>query len=203
MRGIFVSTGILPTTMSPDPKKVFVVYGRNSEALDAMRLFLRALELSSLDFDEVRNQLGGSPFVGDIVRAGMERAKAIIVMLTPDEFAALNPQFVSLHDLDEDKFRWQSRPNVLVEAGMALGINESRTVLVTLGSVRLPSDLHGRHIIRLDNSDTTRECLRSALEGAGCATGGRMPDWRNPKFAGDFEACLPALPEVSAGDIFR
>jgi predicted nucleotide-binding protein len=181
-----------------DPKKVFIVYGRNSDAHNAMRLFLRALELSPLDFDEVRNRLGGSPFVGDIVQSGMGQARAIIVMLTPDELSTLHPKFVTTHDSEHDKRRWQSRPNVLLEAGMALALDEKRTILVTLGPVQLPSDLHGRHHIRLDNSDTARDRLKTALEGAGCITGKHIPDWRNPKLAGDFESSLPALPEVSA-----
>lgn len=188
--------------MNPDPKKVFVVYGRNADAHSAMRLFLRALELSPLDFDEVRNTLGGSPFVGEIVRAGMERAQAIIVMLTPDEFSALHPSFVGSHDSEEDKGRWQSRPNVLLEAGMALAMDEKRTILVTLGPVQLPSDLHGRHLIRLDNSDTARDRLKMALEGAGCLTGKHIPDWRNSKLAGDFDGCLPALSGVGATRLF-
>jgi predicted nucleotide-binding protein len=44
---------------SPDPKRVFIVYGRNSRAHEALKLFLRALKLNPLDFDEVKNDLGG------------------------------------------------------------------------------------------------------------------------------------------------
>jgi predicted nucleotide-binding protein len=179
-----------------------MVYGRNTEAHAAMRLFLRALDLSPLDFDEVRNTLGGSPFVGDIVRSGMELAQAIVVMLTPDEFSALHPSFVGPHDSDTDKRRWQSRPNVLLEAGMALALDEKRTILVTLGPVMLPSDLHGRHLIRLDNSDIQRDRLKMALEGVGCTTGKHIPDWRNPKLAGDFDSSIPALSGVGATPSF-
>lgn len=189
--------------MKQDPTKVFVVYGRNSEAHDSMRLFLRALGLSSLDFDEVRNEVGGSPFIGEIIRAGMEQACAIIVMLTPDECSFLHPSFISPHDSEVEKSRWQSRPNVLLEAGMALALDEKRTILVTLGPVQLPSDLHGRHLIRLDNSDLARDRLKTALEGVGCRTGKHIPDWRNPKLAGNFESSIPALPEVSAITPFR
>src|SRR5260370_34404358 len=103
---------------SPNPKRVFIVYGRNDKAYNAMKLFLQSLKLDPLTFDEVRNELGGAPFVGNIVRAGMDRAQAIIVLLTPDEYACLRPSLGSEHDKSEDTARWQPRPNVILEAGM-------------------------------------------------------------------------------------
>jgi hypothetical protein len=45
----------------PNQKGVFIVYGRNEKAYNAMRLFLQSLKLEPLTFDEVRNELGGSP----------------------------------------------------------------------------------------------------------------------------------------------
>ena len=68
------------------------MYGRNGKALAAMRLFLRSLKLDPLDFDTVKNDLGGSPFVGEIIRSGMEHAQAIVVLFTPDEYASLRPE---------------------------------------------------------------------------------------------------------------
>lgn len=190
---------------SPDPRRVFVVYGRNGKALSAMRLFLRALKLDPLDFDTVKNDLGGSPFVGEIIRSGMERAQAIVVLFTPDEYAALRPELWNIHDTESDKSRWQPRPNVIFEAGMALAIDERRTILVVLGEVHLSSDLHGRHFLTLNNSVTARNALRNALVGTGCQVDQYVNDLDNLEIAGDFEACLkpPVLKKTRPVSPFR
>ena len=83
---------------TPDPSRVFIVFGRNSKAYNAMRLFIQSLGLSPLGFDEFRNDLGGSPFVGDIIEAGMRRAMAVVVLFTPDEYPALRPSLAEVHD---------------------------------------------------------------------------------------------------------
>jgi len=189
----------------PDPRRVFVVYGRNGRALAAMQLFLRALKLDPLDFDTVKNDLGGSPFVGEIIRSGMERAQAIVVLFTPDEHAALRPELWFTRDAEGDKARWQPRPNVIFEAGMALAIDERRTILVVLGEVGLSSDLHGRHFLALSNSTAARNDLRNALVGTGCQVDQYVSDLDNLEIAGDFEACLkpPVLKNVRPRSPFR
>jgi len=171
--------------MSRNPKRVFIVYGRDTNAYDALILFLRALKLDPRDFDEIRNELAGAPFIGDIVRTGMDRAQATIVLFTPDEEAFLKPALIKEEDTPQEARRHQSRPNVLLEAGMALAIDPTRTILVTLGIVSLPSDLSGRHVIRLDNSTESRQKLIDALKGVGCDVqqSGR---WHSTSVAGDF-----------------
>jgi CheY-like chemotaxis protein/predicted nucleotide-binding protein len=189
-----LSTSAVETRISafgaPNKRRVFIVYGRNSDAHSAMVLFLRALKLDPLDFDEVRADLGGAPFIGTIVSRGMQEAQAVIVLLTPDERASLCPNFVIAGDHGQDLDRLQPRPNVLLEAGMALGINERRTILVTIGNVSLPSDLHGRYAVALDNSVISRDKLKSALQGTGCEVGKLNPGYGDPGMAGDFEACI-------------
>lgn len=188
-----------------DPKKVFIVYGRNIQALNAMKQFLRALHLEPIDFDEVRNQLGHSAYLHDVVREGMNRARAIIVLFTPDEYAALRPNLIRSHDTATDKARWQTRPNVIWEAGAALTIAAERTLLVRLGDVDLSSDMQGRYVYRLDNSIEARNRLRDALRGARCDVNPSVGDFHNKDVAGDFEACVtpPALPEVGVISPFR
>jgi hypothetical protein len=73
----------------------------------------------------------------------------------------------------------QPRPNVLFEAGMAMGRHEDRTIIVELGQVKVFSDIHGRHVVRLDNSLRKRQELATRLQTAGCRTRTNGTDWHD------------------------
>lgn len=184
-----------------DARKVFVVYGRNLAPYQAMVHFLRALGLDVLAFEEVAASCGGSAFIGDIVRDGMERAQGVIVLLTPDEYSTLAARLVQPIDTAEEVARWQARPNVIFEAGMALGIAEPRTILVSVGVGGSPfSDISGRHIVRLDNRPEARALLRDKLIRIGCSVDTTRTDWASPRFAGDFS---PAVQSPTTEEIKR
>lgn len=186
-----------------DASKVFLIFGRNNDARSAMEQFLRALRLDPIDFDQISGELGGTPFIGDIVRRGMEVAQGIIALFTPDEFAALREEYRYSHDSASDKRRWQARPNVIFEAGMAFGMAPDRTILVTVGSeVALFSDVAGIHVLRLSNSAESRARLRTKLIGIRCSVDQASTAWLAPDRSGDFERCLPAPLEVGARDPF-
>lgn len=190
------------TEMTADPKKVFIIHGRNVAAKNAVEHFVQSLGLESLEFDEVSASLGGSAFVGDVVREGLKRAQGIIALFTPDEFSTLRPDHRGTRDKAEDVQRWQARPNVIFEAGMAYGMGPKRTVLVTIGGeVSLFSDVGGVHVVRLTNT-SGRSTLRQKLIGMGCAVSERADAWTDPARSGDFEACIAGLAEVSPSDPF-
>lgn len=165
--------------------RVFVVHGRNTLLRDAMFAFLRAIHLQPLEWSQAaRLTKKPSPYVGEILSAAFSHARAVVVLLTPDELASLRPEF--LHPSDPPHERdptGQARPNVLFEAGMAMGRHEDRTVMVEIGSLRPFSDLAGRHVIRLDNSSQRRQDLAHRLEAAGCSLDLSGTDWHS---AGDF-----------------
>ena len=115
-----------------DPKKVFLIHGRNMEARKQIGYFLAALGLEALNFDDVRVTLKGTPTIVDIVRAGMDQAQGVIALFTADEYAWTRPEFMS-GESGESVERWQARPNVLFEAGMAFGRDRDRVVFVKLG----------------------------------------------------------------------
>jgi hypothetical protein len=90
----------------------------------------------------------------------------------------LRPALCGLKEpLHERMPGFQSRPNVLFEAGMALAYQPDRTVLVEIGSLRPFSDIGGRHTIRMDNSVKKRQELAQRLQAAGCPANLTGTDW--------------------------
>lgn len=173
----------LPLTHSVDPRKVFVVHGRNIKARDAMFSFLRAIGLDPIEWEEaVAMTKQGSPYIGNVLDIAFNNAKAIVVLLTGDDLAKLND---ALSSSEPEQLTPQPRPNVLFEAGMAIGRNENQTILVELGEIRSMSDIIGRHAIRIDNTVAKRQALAYRLSTAGCAVKieGRT-DWHT---TGDFD----------------
>lgn len=97
--------------------------------------------------------------------------QAVVVLMTPDEIAYLQTQYSSGDGDPETQPAAQARPNVLFEAGMALGRDARRTVLVELGEVRPFSDVAGRHAVRLSNDPATRQALAKRNPASpGCVT---------------------------------
>jgi hypothetical protein len=122
-----------------------------------------------------------SPYIGQVLDAAFEAAQAVIVLETPDDIAYLHPSLTYPSDPECDP-QPQPRPNVLFEAGMAMGRDANRTVIVELGQVKVFSDIHGRHVVRLDNSIGKRQDLADRLASAGCDVNLAGRDWHT---AGD------------------
>jgi predicted nucleotide-binding protein len=177
--------GATRTVGDPEPRKVFVVHGRNLKARDALFAFLRSIELNPLEWSEAVKATGATnPYVGEVLNVAFSRAQAVVVLMTPDDEARLRERFVQSsdppHETDPTP---QARPNVLFEAGMAMGRCPERTVLVELGTLRPFSDIGGRHVVRLDNSGPRRQELADRLKTAGCPVSLAGTDWHTQ---GDF-----------------
>lgn len=172
---------------SVDTRNVFVVHGRDLVARDALFDFLRAIDLRPLEWSEAVQATGRStPYIGDVLDAAFGRAHAVIVLFTPDDNAYLREEFRNSSDPPhETEPTGQARPNVLFEAGMAMGRNQDRTILVELGTLRPFSDVAGRHTIRLDNTSQRRQELAQRLQAAGCPVNLDGTDWHS---AGDFSS---------------
>jgi predicted nucleotide-binding protein len=177
-------------TLPVNARDVWVVSGRNSQARAAMFTFLRALGLDPVEWDQAIASAGeGSPFVGNVIESLVQR-QAIVVILTGDDVVQLHPKLVSPDDkLAEVTLQLQPRPNVVFEAGMALGNRQTRdrTILVTIGKVKLFSNIDGRYLVKMDNSIQARNALANRLKTAGCAVNTVGSEWLN---VGDFEGCL-------------
>ncbi len=181
----------------PDSRHVFVVHGRNEKARVALFTFLHSVGLDPLEWSEAVQAAGQpTPYVGEILNAAFARAHAVIVLLTPDDEACLKQQFRSENDPKyEVEPTGQARPNVLFEAGMAMGRDSNRTILVELGAVRPFSDIGARHILRLDNTSQQRQQLAQRLETAGCPVNLDGIEWHT---AGDFDAAVKLTQDTSS-----
>ncbi len=152
--------------------------------------FLRSINLAPIEWSAAIALTGqGSPYIGQVLDAALGHASAIVVLMTPDEIAYLQPRYGSGDDDPETRPAAQARPNVLFEAGMALGRDPNRTVLVEVGDVRPFSDIAGRHAIRLTNDVSRRQELATRLLNADCDVHLTGTDWHT---VGDF--ALPPAP---------
>lgn len=115
----------------------------------------------------------------------------MIVLFTPDDLAMLNEQLCDECDpAYETKLTGQARPNVLFEAGMAMGRDHRRTVLVELGDLRPFTDIAGLHVVRLEDNTQRRQELAQRLKAAGCPVNLDGTDWH---CAGDFGAAVSSI----------
>lgn len=174
------------TKVPGDARSVFVVHGRNEDLRRAMFEFLRSINLAPIEWNTAIQLTGeGSPYIGQVLDAAFSHATAVVVLMTPDEVAYLQPRYAAGDADPETEPAPQARPNVLFEAGMALGRDPRRTVLVEVGKVRPFSDVVGRHAIRLTNAIAARQALAQRLADAGCEVDLTGTDWHS---AGDFTA---------------
>jgi predicted nucleotide-binding protein len=183
-----------------NPRKVWVVYGRNEAARLAMFQFLRAIGLEPLEWHEATALAqAGAPYVGEVLDRAFAEVQGVVVLLTGDDLAYLRGEFVNTDDGPHETTPTpQARPNVLFEAGMAFGRHPESTILVTLGYTRPFSDVAGRHTVKVSNAIAHRQVLAARLRTIGCAvvTEART-DWHQ---AGDFDAAVPKREEPAPPD---
>jgi hypothetical protein len=172
----------------PDPRRVFVIHGRNDRARRGLFEFLRSIGLDPIEWSQALSMTGkASPYIGDVLDTVFGAAQAVVVLQTPDDVAYLHPSLTYPED-PECEAQLQARPNVLFEAGMAMGRSPDRTVIVELGKVKVFSDIHGRHAVRLDNAIAKRQDLAQRLKTAGCRVDLSGIDWHE---AGDLTPPSP------------
>jgi predicted nucleotide-binding protein len=149
---------------------VFVVHGRDAALTDSMYALLRAVGLQPQEWSQaIKSAGGGNPYVKDVVRNIMERAQAIVVILSPDDEAKLQDHFLGNGErAKEGMLRGQARPNVLFEMGIALGAHPKKTVIVKVGDTKTCSDIEGMHIPSLNDSAASRKGFVERLRKFGC-----------------------------------
>jgi hypothetical protein len=200
--------GMNPSDVAqPDPRKVFVISGRDAEATQAVCDFLRDLDLHPLLWEELVAATGSaSPYTGEVVARAFNEGRAVVAIMTPDDEARLHPTLHGEHEEDyEREYTGQPRPNVLFEAGMALIAQPERTIIVEIGRLRPVSDLTGRNTVRLGASAAPLLALKQRLSSAGCAVHDSNPAWMNTaRFAGlTARTRQPLRPGGDAGQLPR
>lgn len=165
---------------------VFVVVGRNKKINKALFQFLRSVGLSPIEWERASAKTGkANPYIGEILDQGFKMAAAVVVLMTPDDEAKLKSGLLSDEDEPlERKLTGQSRPNVLFEAGFAMGKYPDHTVLVQVGKLRPFSDISGRHVVRMTGGGSeARHAFVGRLRSAGLAVQTDGADWLSE---GDF-----------------
>jgi predicted nucleotide-binding protein len=169
-----------------EPRTVFVVHGRDERLRASLFAFLRALDLGPVEWSNLVIDFGeGAPYIGQLLDHAFARAQAVVVLMSPEEQVELRAGY-GAGSASEAGF--QARPNVLFEAGMAIGREPGRTVVVEVGELRPFSDIAGRHVVRLDDRDpvvgfTRRQDLARRLGAMGCPVQMAGSDWHR---VGDF-----------------
>jgi predicted nucleotide-binding protein len=169
----------------PKDNSVFVVHGRDEALRKSMFAFLRALGLKPMEWgDAVAEAKGANPQIESIIDTAMSRVQAVIVLFSPDEEARLREELCARDEKStEGKLAGQPRPNVLFEAGLALGRHPEKTLLVQVGKVRGFTDIAGRHLAKLTNEIVRRNDVANRLDKIGCTISKRGDDWMTE---GDF-----------------
>ncbi len=181
-----------PKAKKSKGNSVFVVHGRDVALRKSMFDFLRSLGLNPMEWEQAVDQAkGNNPDVGNIIETAMARVQAVVVMFSPDEMAHLKEQFWGADDKHGDgKPAGQARPNVIFEAGLALGAHPEKTIIVQIGKVRPFSDIAGKHLVKLSDVVSTRNDLANRLAKIGCEVNRVGSDWTT---AGTF---LPTEPKI-------
>ncbi len=163
-----------------DSRTVMVVHGRDDSARLAVFSVLRSLGLRPLEWEQAVKLTGrASPYTKEVVDAAFQAARAVLVLLTPDDEVRLHPELRGEAEEGNETISLQARPNVYIEAGMALATHPDRTVLVELGQLREASDLSGINTVRLSTSPLSIKRLATRLATCGCAVDDSGVDWLN------------------------
>ncbi|EXG81175.1 CATRA conflict system CASPASE/TPR repeat-associated protein [Cryptosporangium arvum] len=167
-----------PATVT-NARDVFVIHGRDEEARRALWSFLQAIDLHPLDWEDVVRRTGSAaPYMGEVLEQAFRDNQAAIVLLTPDDGAYLHPDLQGAHEPHHERVATgQARPNVLLEAGMALALQRERTIVVEIGALRPVSDMGGLNVIKFDGTVRSLQKIAGRLAGAGCAVNTGGTDW--------------------------
>jgi predicted nucleotide-binding protein len=146
---------------------IFVVHGRDAQLTADIFAFLRAIGLNPLEWSQaIKGAKGANPHIDEVIFRAMDKVQGVLIVFSPDEEARLKTKFCA--PIDKKKglatLDGQARPNVIFEAGLALGAHSKKTLLVEVGDLRDISDIAGKHVVRLSNKPAARKELAQRLK---------------------------------------
>lgn len=183
-----------------DSRKVFVVHGRDHSFASAMSDFIRSLDLVPMEWSEAVALTGkGAPYLNEVLRAALNVAQSIVILLTPDNEARLRPALSAKDESDDEKeFRFHPRQNVVYEAGLAFGMAPDRTIIVKAGPVLIASDMQGLNYVAFDGDPGSRNRLAERLRVCGCKVQRSGEDWLRSGVFPTYADLLDKSPEAPA-----
>lgn len=168
-------------------RRVYIVTGQHQRYRKSLCQLLAAVGLEPVPWPGASTILGsGRPLDRLLLQEAFSGAQAILVLLTEDDLAKPNPQ-LGTSTSSRYAMHWspQPSPDVLFEAGLAMGTVPERTILVQRGKLR-PLDLAwSREIVTLTDSLGSKDKLLNRLRAAGCLVDKTSGHWRD---AGDSTA---------------
>lgn len=132
---------------STSPPKVFVIYGHDERVLNSVESLLHRIGCAPLIFKRLKIV---SKTAIEVLEQTLPEADAVIALLTPDDEGRKRGG-------QDGALEMRARQNVLVEAGYAVISNRSRSIIVALGGVSIPSDFDGIQRVQSDQWSRTME----------------------------------------------
>lgn len=157
--------------------RLFLVHGRNHNKRDKITKLLKDyFRLEIVQWEDARERAQSvRNYIYDIVMKGIEMSHLTLVLFTDDEEVELRNKLCGPDDHERRTInmkRRQSRSNVYIEAGYAMGIRPNRTIFIEwpdrVKYFESPSDFAGMHTIRYKDTPEDRETLKRRLEAARC-----------------------------------
>jgi len=123
-------------------KKIFVIHGHDSEALEDLHAFLESQKTTPIII-QTKTSMGSSTIIEKFEKYAKDAVFAI-ALLTPDDKQA--------EEL-EGNSKFRARQNVILEMGWFMGkLGRERIILLHKGSVELPSDIIGISYMKFENT---------------------------------------------------
>jgi predicted nucleotide-binding protein len=143
-------------TVDADPRRVFVVHGRDQTARETVARFLERLGLETVILHEMPN-------AGRTIIEKIEKYSDVafaVVLLTPDDVGALKDDSGNLHS--------RARQNVVLELGYFIAkLGRENVCPLYVEGVELPSDVSGLVYVEMDSGGGWKLKLAKELEETG------------------------------------
>jgi predicted nucleotide-binding protein len=173
---------------APNPREVVVIHGRDTPRTAFFFELLRRLELRPIAFHELITRAGSdNPPIREVLRSAFAQSQAVIVLFTGDDLAGLRPDQPGApegnHAAGEAGPTPQPNPHVIFEAGIAVALQQARTIIVEMPPLRGFLDLADVQVVRFSTgAPEERHQLVRRLRAAGCDIATAGDEWMSLPF---------------------